>query len=300
MEPNTPLAKTLAKVLPTEGNPRAEDQTTNKAAGTSHTAKSTILDTGASMVQDFSPVNQVCAFLNAFHVYARDPDVVVEANHYCSHLNEDVRQCLIYDSPTPPSRLIGIEYMITPRLFRTLPLPERRLWHSHIFEVKSGMLVMPLPPKTPTSKLASIVMPAAAWDTAETSEMYDVIELYGKTFHLWRVDRDDRVPMGFPELMGSIRTQEEWESLDMNKRIRERDRRFRVDTEKKREIRKEIPEPVLEEGVDGFWEDVKSDKGKGRSTRFDSGAWGEGGRRWSGDVDDGLFLGAQSSVFTEE
>ena len=79
--------------------------------------KSRILETGASVVQDFKPVQQICAHLNAFHVYAEDPSRCVEANHYCSHINEDVRQCLIYDTPEKGARLIGVEYMVTPKLF---------------------------------------------------------------------------------------------------------------------------------------------------------------------------------------
>ena len=38
--------------------------------------------------QNFAPVKQICAHLNAFHVYASDPKRCVESNHYCSHLNE--------------------------------------------------------------------------------------------------------------------------------------------------------------------------------------------------------------------
>ena len=38
--------------------------------------------------QDFAPVKQICAHLNAFHAYADDPTRCVEANHYCSHVNE--------------------------------------------------------------------------------------------------------------------------------------------------------------------------------------------------------------------
>lgn len=58
----------------------------------------------------------------------------------------DVRQCLIYDSTKPNARLIGVEYMISPRLFDTLPPEEQKLWHTHEYEVKSGMLIMPTPP----------------------------------------------------------------------------------------------------------------------------------------------------------
>ena len=50
---------------------------------------------------------------------------------------------MLYDSPAKNARLIGVEYMISPRLFATLDAEEKRLWHSHVFEVKSGMLVMP-------------------------------------------------------------------------------------------------------------------------------------------------------------
>lgn len=50
--------------------------------------KSRVLETGASLVQDFTPVKQICAHLNAFHVYANDPTRCVESNHYCAHVTE--------------------------------------------------------------------------------------------------------------------------------------------------------------------------------------------------------------------
>lgn len=52
-----------------------------------------MLEAGASIVQDFTPVKQICAFLNAFHVYADDPTRSVEANHYCTHLTEGRSSC---------------------------------------------------------------------------------------------------------------------------------------------------------------------------------------------------------------
>ena len=47
------------------------------------------------------------------------------------------------------------------------------------------------------------MLPNAAWEMAETKEMEQVIELYGKTYHFWQVDRGDPVPMGSPELMST-------------------------------------------------------------------------------------------------
>jgi len=46
-----------------------------------------------------------------------------------------MRQCLIYDSPEKGARLIGVEYMITPKLYDTLDQEEKKLWHSHEYEV---------------------------------------------------------------------------------------------------------------------------------------------------------------------
>lgn len=165
--------------------------TTNAAPGEPTSTKEQILHAGASATQSFEPPKQLCAHLNAFHVYASDTSRYVETNHYCAHVNEDVRQCILYDSPGPNARLIGIEYMVKPHIYETLDPEERKLWHSHVFEVKSGMLIMP----TPTG------MPNAAWEVAETEEMKEVVTLYGKVFHLWQTDRGDRLPLGRPELM---------------------------------------------------------------------------------------------------
>ncbi|KAL2018434.1 hypothetical protein VTK56DRAFT_853 [Thermocarpiscus australiensis] len=224
----------------TGGKDRAAEP---KVAGEPRSTKSTILETGAAMTQDFSPLQSVCAHLNAFHVYASDPKRFVEANHYCGHLTEDVRQCLLYDGPGPGARLIGVEYMITPQLYATLPQDERRLWHSHVFEVKSGMLVMPQP---------SALVPQAAWDRAETAEMEEVIRLYGKVYHLWQVDRGDKLPLGEPQLMTSLTAAEQLEGLD--ELLDERDKRLPgCDWRRRREMRQGMPEPEVHPDADYTW-----------------------------------------------
>ncbi|PWY94287.1 DUF1264-domain-containing protein [Aspergillus sclerotioniger CBS 115572] len=223
-----------------------DTETEHNLPGTCKTTKSTILETGAKAIQDFKPVNNICAHLNAFHVYASDKSRCVEANHYCSHITEDIRQCLIYAHPTPNSPLIGIEYMITPKLFSTLPESEKALWHTHIYEVSSGMLIMP----KPTSSL----VPDAAWNAAETSEMRDILPLYGKTYHFWQVDRGDKVPLGGPELMASFLDEEgvrrvvKGEGGGLGELVGERDGRFGVDFREKRELRR----GMVEEGLGGI------------------------------------------------
>lgn len=149
-----------------------------------------------------------------------------------------MRQCLLYDSPSPGARLIGIEYMIKPHLYETLDREERRLWHSHVFEVKSGMLVMPQP---------SALVPQALWDKAETAEMEQVVELYGKVYHLWQVDRGDKLPLGEPQLMTSLTKADQLPGLE--KAMDERDKRFPgCRWREKRAIRKDIEEPPIHPG----------------------------------------------------
>jgi hypothetical protein len=53
-----------------------------------------------------------------YHFYADDMNRQVEAHHYCSHLSDDVMQCVVYDSDKPNARLIGIEYIVSDRVFR--------------------------------------------------------------------------------------------------------------------------------------------------------------------------------------
>lgn len=50
----------------------------------------------------------------------------------------------------------------------------------------------------------SVLVPQAAWEKAETSEMEQVVELYGKVYHLWQVDKGHKIPLGEPKLMTSF------------------------------------------------------------------------------------------------
>ncbi|KAF7541694.1 hypothetical protein G7054_g469 [Neopestalotiopsis clavispora] len=203
--------------------------------------KDKVLETGAGLIQVFKPVKQICAHLNAFHTYADEPGRHVEANHYCAHLTSDMRQCILYDGPGPDARLIGIEYMVTPKLYAELPEDERKYWHSHVFEVKSGMLIMPGPTAPGLQQ---------AWETAETEEMKEVVHLYGKVFHLWQTDRGDKLPLGEPKLMTSFTGEGQF---DFEKHVGDRDKRFGSDWKRKKELRKGIEVPDIHPSADQAW-----------------------------------------------
>lgn len=130
------------------------------------------------------PLQSIHAHVCGFHFYSGQPGRALQVEHYCSHANGDVLQCVVYDSDRPDARLIGIEYIISEALFRQLPEEEKQLWHSHRYEVMSGQLTAP-----------------GATPAEEKALMRDLVNTYGKTWHLWQVDRGDKVPLGLPKLM---------------------------------------------------------------------------------------------------
>jgi hypothetical protein len=46
------------------------------------------------------------------------------------HYNQEMRQCAILNSPEEDVRLIGVEYIISEKLFDTLSNEEKKLWHA--------------------------------------------------------------------------------------------------------------------------------------------------------------------------
>lgn len=106
-------------------------------------AKLRTTETGAAAIQSRPPVDAISTYLDGFHFYSGDKNGQMEAHHYVTVLNEDVMQAVIYDGNTKNARLMGVEYIISERLFKTLPPEEKKLWHSHQYEVKSGSLVAP-------------------------------------------------------------------------------------------------------------------------------------------------------------
>jgi hypothetical protein len=200
--------------------------------GSGKSPKSTILETGAEMLQSKGPLKSIHAHVCGFHFYAGEPRRQVRAHHYCSHQNEEVLQCVIYDSDGPGARLIGVEYIISEKLFNGLAGDEKKLWHSHQFEVMSGQLVAPGLP-----------------EAAETELMEKIVSTYGKTWHTWQVDKGDSLPLGLPKLMMGFTADGQINPALLT----ERDQQFDVMTSSKRLEREKsiVPAPVAK-GADSW------------------------------------------------
>ncbi len=203
--------------------------------GQGHSLKHRALDLAAGTLQQKYPLDAMSTYLNGFHMYADEMGRQVEATHFCIHLQHDLHQCVIFDRNAPNARLIGIEYIISEERFRNLPQEEKRLWHSHHYEVKSGTLIAPGIP-----------------ELAEHAYFADLVTTYGKTFHTWQYDKHD-FPYGIPQLMmGFTEEGQAHESM-----IADRDKRLGVSSAARRRARADIPMPNVVEGAN-IWESGRS------------------------------------------
>lgn len=197
--------------------------------GSEKTPKTKVLEAGATVIQARKPVDKLTIYLDGFHFYNGHMDGQMEAHHYCAKLNEDLTQCVIFDGNGDSAKIMGVEYIISEKLFRTLPNDEKKLWHSHRYEVKSGSLIAPGLP-----------------DLAEHELMETIVSTYGKTWHTWHTDQDLKLPYGSPALMMGF-----LKDGQLNKPLeQDRDRRFEVSTADKRKNRADIPAPPVQPGAD--------------------------------------------------
>lgn len=91
-------------------------------------------------------------------------------------VNEDINQCEIFDGNGTDAKLMGLEYIISKKLFDALTADEKKLWHSHVHEVKSGQLVAPGVPPEKRKDRESILAPAIS-PGADAWQQGDVLQL---------------------------------------------------------------------------------------------------------------------------
>ncbi|KAJ0581561.1 putative Oil body-associated protein [Helianthus annuus] len=96
---------------------------------------SQMLDKGAQMLQSLTPIKQMSQHACTFALYSQDMSRQIETHHFVTRINQDFLQCAVYDSDDSSGRLIGVEYIVSDRIFDTLPPDEQKLWHSHAYEV---------------------------------------------------------------------------------------------------------------------------------------------------------------------
>jgi len=193
--------------------------------------KTQVLEAGAAVLQNKPPIEAINTYLDGFHFYSGNLQGQMEAHHYCSLLNDDIIQCVIYDGNVKAAKLMGIEYVISGKLFASLPNAEKALWHSHVHEVKSGQLIAPGIPRA-----------------AEHELMKKLVGTYGKTWHTWHTDMNQQLPLGVPQLMMGF-TQDGQINTAL---VQSRDRRFEIDSAQTRAQRADIAAPTIDPLADAW------------------------------------------------
>lgn len=202
--------------------------------GAAKSGKTKTLEFGAKALQGQAPVAGFDVYLVGFHPLKDHPEQQMEAHHYCHQLNEDFAQCVLFDGNTASANMNGIEYIISEKLFDTLPEEERQYWHPHNGEILSGQLVAPGIP-----------------EAAEKSLMKSKMNSYGKTWHLWNTGATgqipDKLPLGKPMLAWSFnRDGEPTPGL-----VESRDKKLGITTAQKRRERADLqPLAKPQSGVD--------------------------------------------------
>lgn len=205
-------------------------------SGESKSSRTQVLEAGAKVLQAKAPLTPMDIHLIGFHPLKAHPAHQMEAHHFCRQVNEDFAQCALFDSDSRESNLNGIEYIISEKLFATLPENERQYWHPHNYEILSGQLVAPGLPKV-----------------AERALMRSKMNSYGKTWHVWNTGASgaagDSLPLGEPKLGWSFNRDGEAEPG----LVERRNRRFGIDPEAKRTERGElVPLAKPQAGVDAL------------------------------------------------
>lgn len=211
-------------------------ETATVPAGAPESATTQVLEAGAALLQDNSPLDPINVYLVGFHPMKEDVSHQMEAHHFCNQVNEDFAQCVLFDGNTHDANMNGVEYIISETSFDSLPEQEKQYWHPHNFEILSGQLIAPGIP-----------------DIAEKELMRGKMNSYGKTWHFWNSGSQelpgDTLPLGPPMLAWSFNRDGE-AAPGM---VERRDERFGISSTEVREGRADLVELAKPQmGVDAL------------------------------------------------
>ena len=161
------------------------------------------------------PLSAIHAHFCGIHIAKGNPKFQLVAQHYCSPHAEDMHQCLLYDSCEKNAKLLGVEYIVSDKVYRRLPENEKKYWHPHTYEVLAGGLISPSMERE-----------------EEMRFMKFILNTWGKTWHTWPDPTTD-VPLGEPLLMWAL-TGDGQANQEV---IAARDRQFGVSTARIRQQR---------------------------------------------------------------
>lgn len=112
------------------------------------------------MLQARKPVDKLEIYLDGFHFYNGHMQSQMEAHHYCSKLNEDVTQCVIFDGNGDGAKMMG--FTKDGQLNKPLEQDRDRRFNLSTAEKKKNRADIPTHPVQPG---------ADAWQTGDVVQL---------------------------------------------------------------------------------------------------------------------------------
>jgi hypothetical protein len=105
------------------------------------------------------------------------------AHHWCKPVSGGMLECMIFDGDAADARLVEVETIVKPGVYKTFSPKEQALWHYHKVEIPKVNAKMP---------------DATAEETKAT--VASLTETYGKVFMLWD-PAANKNPIGQPTIV---------------------------------------------------------------------------------------------------
>jgi hypothetical protein len=90
------------------------------------------------------------------------------AHHWCKQVSGGLTECQIYDSDAPDARLVEVETIVTPSVYKSFSPTEQAYWHWHKVEIPKVHAVLPDMTPDQAAKLVA-----------------QISDTYGKVWMLW-------------------------------------------------------------------------------------------------------------------
>jgi hypothetical protein len=90
------------------------------------------------------------------------------AHHYCKPVSGDLTECQLYDSDAADARLVGVEVIVAPDVYKKFSAAEKKMWHYHKIEIAKVSATLPDLSQEEAAKV-----------------LKSIEETYGKVYLLW-------------------------------------------------------------------------------------------------------------------
>jgi Protein of unknown function (DUF1264) len=160
--------------------------------GNKKTLSTQALEWGSRALQSNQSLNSFSGYFISLNPMAENPKLQLELYKYCKQVNEDFSQCILFDAASDSANLVGVEYVVSQKLYLELPSDEQKLWVANNYPIFSGKIIAPGLP-----------------DMAEYEVIKKRVNTYSKAWQSWNTGHfkqndGNKIPLGVPVQIGNF------------------------------------------------------------------------------------------------